>query len=95
VAKFLGISRPTYIQIEQGTRELSLTEAKKLAGLFGLTLEQLFEANPSGPKVILKKSASYHKPEEPGVRIIMSRANVKKFKEVLLYILGKIGADPI
>ncbi|MDI6850199.1 MAG: DUF4065 domain-containing protein [Candidatus Saccharicenans sp.] len=94
VAKFLGISRPTYIQIEQGTRELSLTEAKKLAGLFGLTLEQLFEANPSGPKVILKKSSSYDKHEEPGVRIIMSRANVKKFKEVLLYILGKIGARP-
>ena len=94
VAKFLGISRPTYIQIEQGKRELTITEAKKLASLFGLKPEQLLGADISSPKVILEKTEPYGQAKEPGMRIIMSRANVKKFKEVLLYVLGKIGARP-
>jgi len=34
VAKELGMSRPTYIQIEQGKREITITEAKKLAAIF-------------------------------------------------------------
>ncbi|MBC7362195.1 MAG: DUF4065 domain-containing protein [Candidatus Aminicenantes bacterium] len=94
VAKHLGLSRPTYIQIEQGKRELTLTEARKLAALFGIKAEQLLETKIAGPKVIFEKVEPYQNPNEPQVRIIMSRANVKKFKEVLLYVLSKIGAKP-
>jgi transcriptional regulator with XRE-family HTH domain len=94
VADYLGLSRPTYILIEQGKRELTITEARKLASLFGLTLEQLLGGTPSGPKVVLEKAESYGHTEKPGIRIVMKRANVKKFKEVLLYVLNKIGARP-
>ena len=38
VAKKIGVSRPTYMQIEQGERDLTITEAKKLAEVFGIIL---------------------------------------------------------
>src|SRR3989344_3410322 len=41
VADKLGISRSSYIAIENATRDLSLDEAQKLAQLFGVTLEEL------------------------------------------------------
>ena len=34
----IGMSRPTYIQIEKGARELTISEAQKLADIFGLAL---------------------------------------------------------
>lgn len=94
VAEQLGVSRPTYLLIEQGKRELTITEAKKLASLYGLSLEQLLEGKSSGPKVVLEKSEPYNRTPEKEIRIVMERANVKKFKEVLLYVLNKIGARP-
>lgn len=94
VADYLGLSRPTYLLIEQGKRELTITEAKKLASLYGLTLEQLLEGKSSGPKVVLEKAEPYNRTPKQEIRIVMERANVKKFKEVLLYVLNKIGARP-
>lgn len=41
IANRLGISRISYIAIEQGKRELSLKEAEVLSRLFGVTLEDL------------------------------------------------------
>jgi transcriptional regulator with XRE-family HTH domain len=41
MAQKLGMSRATYIAIEQGGRDLSLEEAQKLADLFGIPLDNL------------------------------------------------------
>jgi transcriptional regulator with XRE-family HTH domain len=41
MAQKLGISRTTYIELEQGKRCLSLDEGKKLANIFGISLESL------------------------------------------------------
>jgi transcriptional regulator with XRE-family HTH domain len=94
LASYLGVSRPTYVLIEQGKRDLTLPEALKLASLFGMTVDQLLQPEFSGPRVVLEKAENYGHPETKGIRIIMDRANVKKFKEVLLYVLSKIGARP-
>ncbi|NCN94780.1 DUF4065 domain-containing protein [Candidatus Wolfebacteria bacterium] len=92
IADKLGFSRPTYMQIEKGERELTISEAKKLASVFGLSLENLLENAVSREREV---SLGREKGEkEEGIRIVMPRANVKKFKEVLLYILGKVGAKP-
>ncbi|MEN9524028.1 MAG: hypothetical protein RL536_97 [Candidatus Parcubacteria bacterium] len=37
----LGISRPSYIAIEQGKRELTLSEAEKLSEIFGISLREI------------------------------------------------------
>jgi len=91
LASELCISRPTYIQIERGERDLTITEARKLSDIFGMSLDDLLNEKEKEVEVDLEGEKS-RKIIEPEVRIVMSRANVKKFKEVLLYVLGKVGA---
>ncbi len=93
LADVLGISRPTYMQIEKGERELTISEAKKLASIFSLSLENFLSNNiPVKKDVIIEPDIKQEK--ESDIRIIMPRAHVKKFKEVLLYVLNKVGAKP-
>ena len=47
IAKTIGVSRPTYTSIESGKQELSLDEAKKLATLFGIGVDELSSGNIS------------------------------------------------
>ncbi|OHA25717.1 MAG: hypothetical protein A3D52_01490 [Candidatus Taylorbacteria bacterium RIFCSPHIGHO2_02_FULL_44_36] len=83
VAKSLGISRPTYIKIERG--EMKSTEQQKniLARLFDMSQDD-FEKKSLKTEAISGDIEIRKIPKE----------NVKKFKEVLLYILGKIGSRP-
>lgn len=39
----VGVSRSTYVAIEKGTKELTLTEAESLARLFGITIDELLQ----------------------------------------------------
>lgn len=93
LASKIGVSRPTYIQIEKGERDLTITEAKKLSAIFSMSLEDLLSENKREVGVNLEEEKS-KKITEPEMRIVMPRANVKKFKEVLLYLLEKVGARP-
>jgi len=93
LAEQLKISRPTYMQIEKGERDITVLEARKLALVFGVSLEDfLGEKVHSLPEIVLKKERA--KERESSARIIMPGADIKKFKEVLLYVLSKIGARP-
>ena len=92
LAKKIGVSRPTYVQIESGTRKMLVEEAQKLSQFFGLLLED-FLSGKNTPKVALEKSKNQKK-REPEMRISIPQEKVKKFKEVLLYILERIGARP-
>ena len=92
VAAQLGITRPTYSQIEQGERELKVSEATKLAGLFGMTLEQLLAAKAPKHDVQIAKQPTRKKKEELQIRV--TEKNLEKFKQVLLYVLGKVGSRP-
>lgn len=94
-ASELGISRPTYIQIEQGARELTVFEADKLARIFGISLEDLLREKESSIRVIVEKDKPHplHNQTED-IRINIPQKNLKKFKEVLLYVLSKVGGKP-
>lgn len=93
VAAHIGVSRPTYVQIEHSKRELKVSEATKLAGLFGLTLEQLLDAKkPEHNIKITKVSSKKKKADRLQVRV--NEKNLEKFKQVLLYVLGKVGSKP-
>jgi len=90
----IGISRPTYAQIESGARDMSVKEAQKLAQFFGLSLKNFLAGEKTiTPKVELKKSKKL-KTQKPESRISVPQEKVEKFKEVLLYILERIGARP-
>lgn len=92
LASELGMSRPTYLQIERGERELTISEAKKLAALFDMPLESfLAEKEPLTPRVVLAREKSTEQ-KMPDIRIDVPQKNIKKFREVLLYILEHVGA---
>ncbi len=93
LAKKIGVSRPTYAQIENGTRDMSVKEAQKLAQIFGLSLEDFLSGKDVvEPKVKLEKRKRKLKTKKQEVRISIPQEKVEKFKEVLLYILERIGA---
>lgn len=96
VAEELGLSRPTYIQIEIGEREPTLTELKKLAAIFGVSQEDLLSCHEpkAAHEIVLEKE---HKPKhvlKPDMRISVPQKRIEIFKEVLLYLLEKVGAKP-
>ncbi|MFH0798767.1 MAG: type II toxin-antitoxin system antitoxin SocA domain-containing protein [Pseudomonadota bacterium] len=94
VAVKIGVSRPTYIQIEKGERELTISEAEKLSALFGLTLDDFLQAKePPSSHVVIDNPSKTPK-KDSGIRISVPQKNLRKFKEVLLYILEKVGAKP-
>lgn len=91
VAEHISVSRPTYLEIEKGTRDLTITEAQKLADLFGLSLDSLLNQNEivtvvDDQKTVIKK--------HDDIRISIPQNNLEKFKQVLLYILTKVGSKP-
>jgi len=96
VARQLGISRPTYILLESGQRDLSVKEARILSDLYGLSLENLLnELMPEPVKpvnlMVKEEGAVEYKSD---IRVAVPQENIEKFREVLLYILEKIGARP-
>ena len=95
LAKEIGVSRPTYVQIESGARDMSVKEAQKLARFFDLSLED-FLAGRETPvvKVEIEKKVKKKKEQKMEMRISVPQEKVEKFKEVLLYILERIGARP-
>ncbi|MDD4875095.1 MAG: DUF4065 domain-containing protein [Candidatus Pacebacteria bacterium] len=91
LASELGISRPTYLQIERGEREVVISEAKKLAAIFGMPLINFLSEKEPGRSVIIEKM-SVKKSDNLQIRV--TKKNLDKFKQVLLYILNKIGGKP-
>jgi len=91
LASELGISRPTYIQIERGERELTISEARKLAAIFDMSLESFLAAKEPKLSVIIDKK-SVKKSDDLQIRV--TEKNLDKFKQVLLYVLNKVGGKP-
>ncbi len=91
LASELGISRPTYMQIEHGERELTISEAKKLAGLFDMSLEDFLASKESMHSVTIENE-SVNKTGDLQIRV--TKKDLDKFKQVLLYILNKVGGKP-
>jgi transcriptional regulator with XRE-family HTH domain len=97
LAKKIGVSRPTYAQIENGERKMLVEEAQKLALFFGLSLEDFLAGRENvEPKVEFEKSVKKTKArkQKQEMRISVPQEKVEKFKEVLLYIWERIGARP-
>lgn len=92
LAELLGVSRPTVSQIENGDRKVSAEELKNLADIFNTSTDSLLNPKKE-PTVFVKESRAEYQ-AEPQIRINVPQKNFKKFKEVLLYILNKVGAKP-
>lgn len=95
VASQLSLSRPTYMQIEQGKRDVTLTEAKRLAEIFDIPFETFIKKQEGGKTVVTIKDTKKQKQDSTrDIRINVPQEKAEKFEQVLLYILAKVGGKP-
>lgn len=92
LAELLDVSRPTISQMENGERKISAEELDCLAKIFNISVDSLLKRHEE-PEVVLQK-ATRDRRLQPGIRINVPQKSVEKLKEVLLYILNKVGSKP-
>lgn len=92
LAELIGVSRPAISQIEKGKRKICTEELIKLSEIFGVTVSNLLNFEKSPEVILIEKKEE--KKIKPMIRINVPQKNLEKFKEVLLYILSKIGSKP-
>ena len=91
LASKLGVSRPTYMHIERGERELTVSEAKTLAAVFSMSLEDFLDAREPRQTVKLSKRRAQ---KTSVLQIRVTHKNLETFRQVLLYLLNKVGGKP-
>ena len=91
LAKQLNVSRSKISQMENNKVKITVDELVALANIFNVSVEGLLNFDKV-PKVVLEKGKE--EKNKRTIRINVPQKNLKKFKEVLLYILNKVGAKP-
>jgi transcriptional regulator with XRE-family HTH domain len=91
VADRLGVLRPTISQMESGERKVSADELIKLSEILNTSVPYLMGLERR-PEIFLQEGVETVQKSE--MRINVPAKNLEKFKEVLLYILGKVGSKP-
>ncbi len=92
VATKLGIERIALSRIENGKRKITAQELKMISELFNISIDALLDEKKE-IEVLLEEGKKKDKKKQR-IRISVPQKNVQKFKEVLLYILNKVGAKP-
>ena len=93
VAKSLGINRVAISQIESGDRKITAEEVARLSRIFNVPSNILLGLDKDIEIILEKNNLSKQKAKRE-IRISVPQKNLKKFKEVLLYILKKVGSRP-
>lgn len=91
LAEKLGIQRTALVQIEAGARKLTAEEMLASAQLFNITVEQLM-CSQDLPEV--SRGGTDPAPHGDRIRISVPSRDTTKFKEILLFILERVGARP-
>lgn len=91
VAEFLKISRVSFSQVESGERKITAEEVSKLSELFNIGCDVLLGLEQDISVILAKEQRLENKKE---IRISVPQKKLDKFKEVLLYILSKVGSKP-
>lgn len=90
VAKKLGLNRVSYTQLEQGNRKVLADELVEIAKVFNTTPDVLLGVRKEREfKVNLEEKPKNKKELE--MRISVPQKNAEKIRQVLLYVLGKVG----
>jgi len=93
LGKLMGLSRTAVANIENGKRKLTAMDLITAAKLFGLTLDQLVHPELR-TETVVEKGMLREEPQEPGLRVSMPQNRFDVFRQVLLYILSRVGARP-
>ena len=92
LARKIGIPRSALSQIETGERRVTTDELVRLSEAL-CTPPGVLLGTETEPEVCLARDAKPAAAELP-MRINVPQKNLAKFKEVLLYVLGKVGSLP-
>ncbi|MCK4359058.1 MAG: DUF4065 domain-containing protein [Candidatus Cloacimonetes bacterium] len=92
-SQMLKMKRVSISQIENGVRKLTAEEIAKIATLFNISTDALLNLEED-IKVVLEEGKKITPKKKREIRISVPQKNVEKFKEVLLYILNKVGSKP-
>lgn len=92
LADKLQMDRASVSQVENDKRSLKADELVVLSKIMNISIDELLNIH-SPPEIVLEQ-AQTPKEKKTDLRISVPRKNLKKFKETLLYILGKVGAKP-
>lgn len=88
----LDMDRASLSLVENDKRSLKADELILLSKTLNISIDELLNVQ-STTKVVLEQ-AQKPKEKKKGLRISVPSKNLRKFKEVLIYILGKVGAKP-
>jgi len=98
LADMIGVSRQHLAKVERSEAELKLSQAQKCAEIFDVSIDALslgeLPEEKSVAKAIGAECKKEQKGRDPRPQISVNPENVQKFKEVLLYILERVGARP-
>lgn len=92
LAKSVKISRPSLAQIELGNRGVDILELQKLSLVLGFSLDDFMSKDFSASQAVDDREGYREKKREE--RISVPTLQVKKFKNVLLYILERCAGKP-
>lgn len=92
LAKRMKLPRPAISQIEGGSRKIATDELLKLSQIFHVSVNDLLNPGKE-PEVHLHQERKEKQPKS-SMRISVPQKNLHKFREVLLYILNKVGSKP-
>ena len=96
LAGLLELPRPAISQIESGARTVTADELSKLSGIFHIPVETILDFRKE-PEIFFEENAKPALPhakhaKQGAIRINVPQKNLEKFREVLLYILHKVGS---
>lgn len=94
LAASMDVSRPTLVKIEAGERPLTVEEAQLLSNHFGVSILDLMSDDAHMTVEVMKADKEPASEKKGGMRISVPQQKLDKFKAVLLYVLGKVGAKP-
>jgi transcriptional regulator with XRE-family HTH domain len=92
----VGISRVSLTQLEKGERKVTAEELSRFCDVLGVGPDILM-GRAAEPEVVIEKPAKVKESRGhygTALRINVPQKNVDKFREVLLYILNRIGSRP-
>ncbi len=94
VADAIGVARATYASVEADRRPPNLDEIHKLAEYYEVSTASLISDDAD---VVNESEVAYERSQEVSdilPREIDPKVQPEKLREVLLYVLGKVGAKP-
>lgn len=95
IAKKIGISRPTLNKIEAEKADITLFQAKKLADFYNISLDDLLACRDNvnrNVRVSLRDELKDKTSKDIAIEITPQRFN--RNKELVIYLLNRIGAKP-